>query len=92
MYKALERFGEAAFVSNKNDRDDHLPRLIPLDSEYMADPTKGVWPEYRKYLRQQKVPLDERGPAPTYCAAADRLYKQARSTRPSWWQFWKWGR
>jgi hypothetical protein len=89
IYRTLRSFGEAAWKSNAADRQAHLPRILP--PEYRTIPGGQSWKEYRAYLREQNVPLDSRSSVPPpYCAAADRLFDEARAEQGAWWQIWRW--
>lgn len=85
FYQALENFGVAwprrvairgglalggalAYGQNAEDRKQRLPRIIPV-SELQIPMT--TWEEYRKGMRQRRVPLDPPDPKPpAYCQTA----------------------
>lgn len=69
VYRAVRFGGETAWESNRQDRRDGLPRVIPETD--MALPALALWPSYRRDLFARGVRAEPKpGTVPAYCTAA----------------------
>lgn len=70
VYTGVDQFGNGPWDTNRTEREQYLPRVVPDGMRRPADPNMS-WPEYRKILAVRGVTDPPFEAAPAYCKFGD---------------------
>jgi len=65
IYKGVQIGGQSSWESNKAEKEQRLPRVIPL--QYSQFPSNAIWKDYRKILVSKKIKVLRYIKNPAYC-------------------------